>query len=108
MTKAPYLFPCFCPSITFVFILSFSYLPVCPVGSDLGSPGHGPRGSAARIHRERRGVFGLGVRTGLRRVIKGMECVSVRGESCILCDSKKKENSKIQYCTLMEPPSDLG
>ena len=90
MTKAPYLFPCYCPSITFVFILSFSYLPVCPVRCDLGSPGRGPRGSAARIRRERRGAFGLRVRTGLRRVIKGMECVSVRGESCIPCDSKEK------------------
>ena len=89
--KPPYLFPYFCPSITFVFILSFSYLPVCPVGCDLGSPGRGPRGSVARIRRERQGAFGLGVRTGLRRVIKGMECVSVRGESCIPCDSKEKE-----------------
>ena len=45
----------------------------------------------ARILRERQGAFGLGVRTGLRRVIKGMECVSVQGESCIPCDTKEKE-----------------
>ena len=87
----PYLFPCLCPSITFVFILSLSYLPISPVGCDLGSLGRGPRGSVVRIHRERRGAFGLGVRIGLRRVIKGMECVSGRGETCIPCDSKEKE-----------------
>ena len=91
MTKPSYLFPCFCPSITFVFILSFSYLPVCPIGCDLGSPGHGPRGLVAHIRRERWGVFSLGVRIGLRRVVKGMECVSIWGESCIQCDSKEKE-----------------
>ena len=37
---------------------NFSYLPVCSVGRNLGSPGRGPRGSAACNHRKRRGAIG--------------------------------------------------
>ena len=57
----PLLFlSCFLSIILF-FIPSLSYLPVCPIGCDLGSPGRGPRGSAARNRRERRGAIGRNV-----------------------------------------------
>ena len=57
----PLLFLSFFLSIILFFILSFSYLPVCPIGCDLGSLGHDPRGSAARNRRERWGAIGQNV-----------------------------------------------
>ena len=70
--------------------------------------GRGPRGSVVRIHGERRGAFGLGVRTRLRMEIKEMKCVSVRGEKVVYHVIVKKKRGDTQYLYTYGAPERPG
>ena len=100
---------CFYPSISIVFVHSFSHLPISSVGCSFFK-------SLGMAHRARLLVTvshgGVrSVRSKNKSYIgqsKEKECASVHGRSCLPCDNKQesKMRGSIQYCTLMEPPSD--
>ena len=70
--------PYFYLSITLFFILSFSHLPVRPVGCNLKSPGVA-REAQLLVTVGRRGVRSVGIfRAKLRKVVKGTNYPFVR------------------------------
>ena len=63
--------PCFYPSIAFVFVLYFLHLPVSLVGCSFFKNLGMARGARLLVTVGRGGVRSVGVRTKLRRTIKG-------------------------------------
>ena len=97
--------PYFYLSIILFFILSFSHLPVRPVGCNLKSLGV-TREAQLLVTVDRDGVWSVGIfKAKLRKIIKGTDYLFVRVERCLPYDSKQKER---WYRTSVEPPTDSG
>ena len=96
--------PYFYLSIILFFILSFSHLPVHPVGCNLKSSGMA-REAQLLVTIGRGGVRSVGIfKAKLHKVIKGTDYPFVREKMYLSYDSKKGR----WYCTPMVPLSDLG
>ena len=106
--KTPYLFPCFCPNMTFVFT-PFPLIPACLSHRvRFWEPGAWPARLGCSYPWGKTGCVQFGSKNKVTYGNQRNEMCSRSGrKSCMPCDSKKREVT-LNICILMEPPSDPG